>query len=145
MTFTTDEIDFAKPYEQPSIRTHEDLMNYFEKRYQEWLVDTCAGDEKVLNKPWTLRNGDTIYSSDQRSISFACPSASKFITAPSWVFTCGYWTCPYRAVMARAPMKTILLKKESCKYVSKEWINWICFVINSVSRACNFKNNSPAP
>jgi uncharacterized damage-inducible protein DinB len=66
MTFTTDEIDFAKPYEQPSIRTHEDLMNYFEKRYQEGLSTLVPENEKVLNKPWTLRNGDTIYSSDPK-------------------------------------------------------------------------------
>ena len=62
MTFTTDEIDFAKPYEQPSINTHEDLMDYFEKRYQDGLSTLVPENEKLLNKPWTLRNGDTIYS-----------------------------------------------------------------------------------
>jgi uncharacterized damage-inducible protein DinB len=66
MTFTTDEIDFAKPYEQPVINTHEDLMNYFEKRYQEGLSTLVPENEKVLDKPWTLRNGDTIYSSDPK-------------------------------------------------------------------------------
>ena len=66
MTFTTDEIDFAKPYEQPSINTHEDLMNYFEKRYQDGLSTLVPENEKVLGKPWTLRNGDTIYSSDPK-------------------------------------------------------------------------------
>jgi len=66
MTFTTDEIDFAKPYEQPSINTHEDLMDYFEKRYQDGLSTLVPENEKLLNKPWTLRNGDTIYSSDPK-------------------------------------------------------------------------------
>ena len=66
MTFTTDEIDFAKPYEQPSINTHEDLMDYFEKRYQDGLSTLVSENEKLLNKPWTLRNGDTIYSSDPK-------------------------------------------------------------------------------
>ena len=66
MTFTTDEIDFAKPYEQPSINTHEDLTDYFEKRYQDGLSTLVPENEKLLNKPWTLRSGDTIYSSDPK-------------------------------------------------------------------------------
>src|SRR4030095_9469541 len=56
MTFTTDEIDFAKPYEQPVINTHEDLMNYFEKRYQEGFSTLVPENEKVLDKPWTFLN-----------------------------------------------------------------------------------------
>jgi len=66
MTFTTDEIDFAKPYEQPSINSHDDLMAYFEKRYNDGLSTLVPENEKLLNKPWTLRNGDTIYSSDPK-------------------------------------------------------------------------------
>ncbi|MEJ7678686.1 MAG: hypothetical protein WKG06_12660 [Segetibacter sp.] len=37
MTFTSDEIDFAKPYEQPEVNSNADLMAYFEKRYNEGL------------------------------------------------------------------------------------------------------------
>ena len=66
MTFTTDEIDFAKPYEQPEINSASDLMNYFEKRYNDGLSTLVPENEKVLNKPWTLRNGDRIYSSDPK-------------------------------------------------------------------------------
>ena len=66
MTFTTDEIDFAKPYEQPSINSHDDLMNYFETRYNAGLSTLIPENEKLLDKPWTLRNGDTIYSSDPK-------------------------------------------------------------------------------
>ncbi|HEV8506464.1 MAG TPA: DinB family protein [Chitinophagaceae bacterium] len=66
MTFTTDEIDFAKPYEQRSINSHEDLMAYFEKRYNDGLSTLVQENEKLLSKPWTLRNGDTIYSSDPK-------------------------------------------------------------------------------
>jgi len=66
MTFTTDEIDFAKPYEQPSINSHDDLMNYFESRYNAGLSTLVPENEKLLDKPWTLRNGDTIYSSDPK-------------------------------------------------------------------------------
>jgi len=66
MTLTTDEIDFAKPYEQPEISSAKDLMNYFEKRYGEGLAALVAGNEKVLDKPWTLRNGNTIYSTNPK-------------------------------------------------------------------------------
>ena len=66
MTFTTDEIDFAKPYEQPEINTTKDLMNYFEQRYAAGLSTLVAENEALLNKPWTLRNGDVIYSTDPK-------------------------------------------------------------------------------
>jgi uncharacterized damage-inducible protein DinB len=66
MTFTTDEIDFAKPYEQPQVNTNAALMAYFEKRYNEGLSVLIPANEKLLNKPWTLRNGDKIYSSDPK-------------------------------------------------------------------------------
>jgi len=66
MTFTTDEIDFAKPYEQPEIKNNADLMNYFEKRYAEGLSTLVQENEKLLNKPWTLRNGDTIYATNPK-------------------------------------------------------------------------------
>ena len=66
MTFTSDEIDFAKPYEQLVINNHEDLMSYFEKRYNEGLSTLVAENEKLLNKPWTLRNGDTIYATNPK-------------------------------------------------------------------------------
>jgi uncharacterized damage-inducible protein DinB len=66
MTFTTDEIDFAKPYEQPEISSTADLMNYFERRYADGLSTLVPANEKVLNKPWTLRNGDIVYSTDPK-------------------------------------------------------------------------------
>ena len=65
-TFTTDEIDFAKPYEQPAINSKSELMDYFEKRYNDGLSTLVSENEKVLNKPWTLRNGDTVYSTDPK-------------------------------------------------------------------------------
>jgi uncharacterized damage-inducible protein DinB len=65
-TFNTDEIDFAKPYEQPTINNHEELMSYFEKRYQDGLSALVPENEKLLNKPWSLRNGETIYSTSPK-------------------------------------------------------------------------------
>ncbi|TAL43681.1 MAG: DinB family protein [Chitinophagaceae bacterium] len=66
MTFTSDGIDFAQPYEQPQINSQAELLAYFDKRYVDGLSTLVAENEKTLNKPWTLRNGDKIYSSDPR-------------------------------------------------------------------------------
>jgi len=66
MTFTTDEIDFAKHYEQPQVNNNAELMAYFEKRYNDGLSTLVPENEAVLDKPWTLRNGDKIYSSDPK-------------------------------------------------------------------------------
>ena len=66
MTITEDEIDFAKPYEQPTITNASELMDYFEKRYQEGLSTLVAENEKLLEKPWTLRNGDTVYATNPK-------------------------------------------------------------------------------
>lgn len=61
MTFTTDFLDFAQPYEQPPINNTLDLMAYFEKRYAEGLSTLVPENEALLDKPWTLRNGETVY------------------------------------------------------------------------------------
>lgn len=66
LTFTTDELDFAKSYEQPQLTNNAELMAYFEKRYNGGLSTLEPENEAVLNKPWTLRNGDTIYSTDPK-------------------------------------------------------------------------------
>jgi uncharacterized damage-inducible protein DinB len=66
MTFTSDGIDFAQPYEQPQISNKEDLLNYFEKRYAEGLSALVPENEKLLYDPWTLRNGEKLISSDPR-------------------------------------------------------------------------------
>jgi uncharacterized damage-inducible protein DinB len=66
MTFTSDGIDFAQPYEQPQINSKEDLLNYFEKRYADGLSALVPENEKLLYDPWTLRNGEKIISSDPR-------------------------------------------------------------------------------
>lgn len=61
MTFTTDELDFAYPPEQPQIHTTSDLMAYFEKRYAEGLSTLLPENEALLGKLWTLRTGETVY------------------------------------------------------------------------------------
>lgn len=66
MTFTTDGIDFADPYSSPQINTNKELMEFFEKRYSDGLSVLIPENEKLLYKPWTLRNGEKIYSSDPK-------------------------------------------------------------------------------
>lgn len=66
MTFTTDELDFAKGYEQPQINNTKDLMDYFEQRYAAGLSTLVPENEALLDKPWTLRNGDVVYSTDPK-------------------------------------------------------------------------------
>jgi uncharacterized damage-inducible protein DinB len=65
-TLTTDELDFQKAYEQPEIKNNKELMDYFEKRYNDGLSALVPENEKVLDKPWTLRNGETIYSTNPK-------------------------------------------------------------------------------
>ena len=63
MTMTTDELDFAQnPYTAVQINENTDLMAYFENNLNEsraYLSDEYAN---LIDKDWTLRNGETIYS-----------------------------------------------------------------------------------
>ena len=65
-TLTTDELDFQKAYEMPEITNNKELLAYFEKRYNDGLSALTAEYEKELNTPWTLRNGETIYSTNPK-------------------------------------------------------------------------------
>ncbi|MDE3214004.1 MAG: DinB family protein [Bacteroidota bacterium] len=66
MTFTTDEIDFAKPYPQPEIKDNKDLVDFFEKRYQEGLSVLIPENEKNLEKMWTMRSGEKVFGSNPK-------------------------------------------------------------------------------
>jgi uncharacterized damage-inducible protein DinB len=66
MTFTTDELDFARPYEQPEVNNNADLMAYFEKRYNDGLSSLLPEYETTLDKPWILRNGDKIIAKNPK-------------------------------------------------------------------------------
>lgn len=65
-TLTTDELDFQKAYEQPDINNNKELMAYFEKRYNDGLSALVSEYENQLGKPWTLRNGETIYATNPK-------------------------------------------------------------------------------
>jgi uncharacterized damage-inducible protein DinB len=63
MTLNTDELDFARnPYTMPDITTNGQLLNYFEKNLAEGKAELAKASEGQLLLPWTLRNGDAIYS-----------------------------------------------------------------------------------
>ena len=65
-TLTTDELNFQSGYEQPDITNNKQLMEYFEKRYNDGLSALVAENEKEMDKPWTLRNGETIYATNPK-------------------------------------------------------------------------------
>jgi uncharacterized damage-inducible protein DinB len=60
-TFETDELNFQQPYDMPEINNAKDLLDFFEKRYEDGLSVLVAGNEENLYKPWSLRNGEQIY------------------------------------------------------------------------------------
>ncbi len=66
MVFNSDELDFAQPYDQPQVNNNTELMAYFEKRYNDGLSALVPENEAVLDKLWTLRNGDKIYGTNPK-------------------------------------------------------------------------------
>ena len=66
LTLTTDELDFQKGYEMPDITGNADLLDYFDKRYNEGLSALVVENEKELKRPWTLRNGEKIYATNPK-------------------------------------------------------------------------------
>ena len=67
MTLNTNELDFAtSPYKPADIKSNKDLMEYFEKSLAEGRESLKKAKEEELEKPWTLRNGDQIYSTSPK-------------------------------------------------------------------------------
>lgn len=66
LTLTTGELDFSVPYVQPPVNNAEELMAYFEQRYQEGLSVLVPENEAQMQLPWTLRNGDIVYFTEPK-------------------------------------------------------------------------------
>lgn len=67
MTLTTDELDFeSNPYQPKQINSTEQLLEYFETCLQEGRDHLVSAAENVLDKPWTLRSGKTIFLTDPK-------------------------------------------------------------------------------
>lgn len=60
MTLATDELDFAKGYDQPKPETTEELVALFDKNVAAGEKSLREMDESGYLKPWTLRNGEQV-------------------------------------------------------------------------------------
>ncbi|HVZ24806.1 MAG TPA: DinB family protein [Sediminibacterium sp.] len=63
MTFKTEELDFAVSIYQPHpIHNTNELVAYMEDNFAIGRAALKEGSEDQLAKPWTLRNGEQVYS-----------------------------------------------------------------------------------
>ncbi len=68
LALTTSELDFAvAPYEPLKVNSTVELLEVFEKNIEDAKAHLLAASEEQLNDNWTLRNGDTIYSTTPKS------------------------------------------------------------------------------
>ncbi|MBB5438830.1 putative damage-inducible protein DinB [Pedobacter sp. AK017] len=68
MALTTDELDFAdNPYEPVDVKNTDELLDYFEKSLQDGRSHLVDRYEDVLDKDWTLRNGEQVYSVEPKA------------------------------------------------------------------------------
>ena len=63
LAVTTEELDFAAtPYEPKDIKSHEELMAFFETSLEDGKSHLLKANEELLSGEWTLRNGEQIYA-----------------------------------------------------------------------------------
>jgi uncharacterized damage-inducible protein DinB len=68
IALTTDELDFgANNYETEKVESTAEILALFEKTLEEGKTHLLEATEDQLLEIWTLRNGDTIYSSTPKS------------------------------------------------------------------------------
>ncbi|WP_214228928.1 DinB family protein [Pedobacter sp. B4-66] len=68
MAIKTDELDFAaNPYQPAEVNTTEELLAYFEKSLSDGRSELKEENEQLLDKDWTLRNGQQIYSVEPKA------------------------------------------------------------------------------
>ena len=67
MTLNTDELDFAKhPYQPVPINNTQELVAYFERSLEDGRSSLSNARGEQMELPWTLRNGETIYSTSPK-------------------------------------------------------------------------------
>lgn len=67
MTMTTDELDFEhNPYKPEPVKDTVDLLKYFERSVEDGRKHLAEAKDDLLEKPWTLRSGKTIYSTEPK-------------------------------------------------------------------------------
>jgi uncharacterized damage-inducible protein DinB len=68
MALTTDELDFENnPYLPVDVNNTEELLAYFERSLEDGRSHLTAEYENVLDKDWTLRSGEQIFSVDPKA------------------------------------------------------------------------------
>lgn len=68
MTLDTDELDFAdNQYKPIEVKTNKELLDYFDKNLLMGRNSLKTAREEELEKSWTLRNGDQIYSTNTKA------------------------------------------------------------------------------
>jgi uncharacterized damage-inducible protein DinB len=68
MALTTDELDFANnPYTPEVVNTTGELLAYFERSLADGRAHLLSAREEVLDEPWTLRNGEQVYSTTSKA------------------------------------------------------------------------------
>jgi uncharacterized damage-inducible protein DinB len=68
MVLNTSELDFATmDFTPPAISDTAALLQLFETSLQDGLTQLSNGKEETLDEPWTLRNGEKIYSPDPKA------------------------------------------------------------------------------
>jgi uncharacterized damage-inducible protein DinB len=67
MVLKTSGLDFAaEPYNPKVLADTRELVDYFEACLATGREALAKGDESTLDDPWTLRNGNEIYSTDPK-------------------------------------------------------------------------------
>jgi len=68
IVLTTNELDFANnPYQPVVINNTDELLNYFEKTYQEGHSQLEKSTDADLLPEWKLRSGDQIFTTGSRA------------------------------------------------------------------------------
>ncbi|ULQ50619.1 DinB family protein [Flavihumibacter fluvii] len=68
MALNTDGLDFATmDYAPPQVNDTKALLELFEKSLQDGEQQLVIEKEGSLDQPWTLRNGDQVYSTDSKA------------------------------------------------------------------------------
>jgi uncharacterized damage-inducible protein DinB len=68
MVLNTTELDFATmDFTPPAISDTAALLQLFETSLQDGLTQLSNGKEENLDEPWTLRNGEKIYSTEPKA------------------------------------------------------------------------------
>ncbi len=63
LALTTDELDFATvPYQPTIVSSTDELLAILEKSLTDGRTALETASETSLTKPWTLRDGETVYS-----------------------------------------------------------------------------------